>query len=79
MTDRTAAIARWTLALLVAAVLLWPIAWIAFQYETHLAFAIVLVLLLLVMDREPGDAVLIGSVGLGVGGLWAFYLLAALA
>lgn len=69
------AVARWTLALIVAAVLLWPLAWIAFQYETHLAFLIVLALLLTVLDREPGDLALVGLAALGIGGWWAFYLL----
>lgn len=53
---------RWILTAFVFAAGLWSMAWIGFQYDTHLAFFIVIVLILLVTEREPGDWFLAGAV-----------------
>ena len=66
----------WTLLGAGLAALLWGIAWIGFQFESHLAFAVVLTLLLLVLPRERGDGWLV-LLPLGGWVAWAaFYLFA---
>lgn len=67
--------ARWLAVCLVVAPPLWLMAWVGFQFETHVAFLILLALLLFVTDREPGDGWMLAGAAALVGGWWAFYVL----